>query len=241
MAQKIGELVRDEAFLIRSVDYGDNHRILNWLSASHGRVHLMAYAARKSQNRLLGMVDYLHCLKIEFKPHSNAGLGQLVRCELVTGFEEIRQSYSKTLMALGWLRILSQALQEGGQVPGLYDLLYDHLRYLEAKEENWVELVFLHRLLTRLGYHVELSRCTQCGACQSSEFHFIAHGGGLHCASCHRGGIKGIVLDQPFPSEYWSLQHELNPWPVAQVNQARKVFHEAFQELLGVFLEDPGV
>jgi DNA repair protein RecO (recombination protein O) len=232
MVQKVDNLERDEAFLLRSTDYGDYHRILSCLSARHGRLDLMAYSARSSKRRFSGVIDYLNCLKIEFKPHPRGGLAQLVNCELMEGFEKIRQDYQRSIIALRWMRLLSQVLQHGGHIPGLFSCLRECLESLQEKNEDWVDLVFRQRVLTRLGYHLEFTQCARCGLVEAEGFNFLPHDGGLLCSTC-APGRTGLKVEKPFAAYLWILQQEENPWGQASIPLARRLLDEGFSELLG--------
>jgi len=231
MAQKIGPLIKDRAFLLRSVDYGEGHRILHWLSEEHGRVHLMAFSARNSRRRSFQCIDYLQNYQIEYQ--AGGALGQLLQCEAVECFEKLRVSYPKTVTALQWIKILSRTLHEGINVHGVYDLLRESLGFLQDKDETFIDLVYQYLLLARLGYRLDLARCVRCGSQQSKRFEFMASEGGLLCASCHSGrSVPGIVLSQVIPDGAWTFFGE-NLWSNGVVPRVQGLLKNAFLELLG--------
>jgi DNA repair protein RecO (recombination protein O) len=232
MGSKEIELIRDEAFLLRSVDYGEDHRILSCLTARHGRTSFIAYSAKKSQKRSFGILDFFNCLKLEIKPHTRGGLSQLVNCELNYSFEKIRQTYLSSMMAFQWIRLIAHVLPEGGNIPGLFELLQEYLNALEKKNDDaWVDLLFRRKILSRFGYHLELSRCIVCQNPNAICFHFTAEKGGLLCDRCD-SEKNGLEVGEAFAETLWSLDLEKNPWEEPRRLQAKSILDQSFRFFL---------
>jgi DNA repair protein RecO (recombination protein O) len=228
MAPKIAEPLKDFAFLLRSVAYGDDHRILSFLTASHGRADMIALGARKSLKRFSGILDFVHCLDIEFKP-SERGLGTLLQCRLEESYPQIRESYEGTVIALQWLGLLAKSLPEGQQVSGVFQLLQEAFRRSAAGNTAWLDVTFRRQLLSRLGFHLDLSRCGRCQTQAAGRYYFLAGEGGLLCAACHRGperqGLSGVI-----PENFWSEEVASSGWIV----ETRWILEESFRSFLGV-------
>lgn len=231
MAQKVGTAIKDQAFLLRSVNYGEDHRILHWLSAEHGRVHVMAYAARSSRTRAFNAIDYLHHFQIEYQVAG--GLARLLTCEPLESFENVRSDYLKTMTALQWLKLLSRLLHEGVGVPGIFDLLVLSLRSLEAQDAAFVDLSYRYWLLAKLGYQLDLARCVRCGCREASHFEFCSNEGGLVCSDCSRSDSEAsVVLAQVVPESAWRLDEAIS-WPPQTVSKLQSLLQHAFEQLLG--------
>lgn len=228
MAAKIAEPIKDFAFLLRSVAYGDDHRILSFLTAEHGRVDMIALGARKSIKRFSGVLDFVHCLNIEFKP-SDRGLATLLQCVLRESYPSLGQSYEGTVLALQWLGLLSKALPEGQQVPGVFSLLQEVFRRSEAEDIAWLDVAFRRQLLSRLGFHLDLSRCARCQGQEAGRYYFSTGEGGLLCAICHRGperqGLSGTI-----PESFW----EGGDGASGRIADSRWILEESFRSFLGV-------
>lgn len=228
MAPKIAEPIKDFAFLLRSVNYGDDHRILSFLTAEHGRVDMIALGARKSIKRFSGVLDFVHCLGIEFKP-SERGLATLLQCVLQESYPSLGQSYEGTVLALQWLGLLAKTLPEGQQVPGVFSLLQGVFRRSGAADFAWLDVAFRRQLLSRLGFHLDLSCCARCRAQDPGRYYFLAGEGGLICAACHRGperqGLSGTI-----PESFWEGGAEAT----ARIAESRWILEESFRSFLGV-------
>ncbi|MCE9624601.1 MAG: DNA repair protein RecO [Deltaproteobacteria bacterium] len=236
MAEKITEPFKDSAFLLRSVAYGDDHLILSFLTVSRGRVDAIALGAKKSRKRFSGILDFVHCLDIEFQPSRRGGLMQLLNCELRETYDGLRSDYDATMVALGWIRLLSKVLPEGQNIPGLFALLQDGFRGLAARRSDWVDVIFLRSLLSRLGFYLELSRCVRCRNDGAGDFFFHASDGGLVCAICHQGSslrpLSGVI-----PPLFWE---EDSDWEAKRsfVPISRRIFAEGFKHYLGVEISE---
>ncbi|HEX5033941.1 MAG TPA: DNA repair protein RecO [bacterium] len=228
MVAKIAEPVRDSAFLLRSVAYGDDHRILSFLTAGYGRVDMIALGARKSLKRFSGILDFVHCLDIEFKL-SERGLATLLQCRLEESFVPIGKSYEATVLALQWLGLLAKALPEAQQVPGVFQLLQGAFRRLGPENAGWLDVAFRRQLLSRLGFHLDLSRCSRCQNHGSGRYYFSAGEGGLVCAACHRGPERQAI-SEVIPESFWE---EDSGSPLHLAN-SRRILEESFRSFLGV-------
>jgi len=229
MAPKIAEPIKDLAFVLRSVAYGDDHRILSFLTAAHGRVDMIALGARKSHKRFSGILDFVHCLDIEFKPNDR-GLSTLLQCSLRESYPTIRESYEGTVLALQWLGLLAKALPEGQQVQGVFGLLQEVFRRSAAENAAWLDVAFRRQLLSRLGFHIDLSRCARCQAQAPGRYYFLAGEGGLLCASCHRGPERQGLLDI-IPEKFWWEGEAMAP---SRIADSRWILEESFRSFLGI-------
>ncbi|MFO1463880.1 MAG: DNA repair protein RecO [bacterium] len=236
MVAQIALPIRDQAFLLRSVPYGDEHRILSFLTAQHGRVDAIALGARNSRKRFAGVLDFLHCLEIEFQVRPRGGLPQLLRCELREGFEGVRGDYDATMVALNWIRLLSRVLHEGQNVAGLFGLLRDGFHSLGQHRSDWVDAVFLRALLGRLGFFLELSRCLRCQNAVGRAFYFSPEAGGLLCDLCHPGpGLRPVA--RVIPARFWDTEATSGDGDLL-LAVSRQVFAEGFRHYLGVELRE---
>lgn len=236
MVSKVTSLIKDEAFLIRSVAYGDDHLILSCLTREYGRVDLIALGAKKSRKRFGGVLDFLNHLELEFDHSSRGDLNRLVHCELKNSFPSILKNYQKTIVSLEWLRLLSRAIPLGGSVPGLFPILRACLKSLEVRDTDWVDLVFRRRVLTCLGYHLDLAKCRRCGKREGGPFYFDLSGGGLFCSHCKESG--GFRVSACFPEDWWELERNRNPWEPKRLYEGQTILRQGYQEYLGVLPQE---
>ncbi len=228
MASQINELIRDDGFLLRSTSYGEAHRIVSFLTSRHGRVELIAHSAKKSKRRFAGLLDFVHCLRLEYQPSGGGALGNLLRCELIQSFEQVQANYRKCLLALQWVKLLAEVIRPGQSGSGVFGLLRTGLERLGEPNEELVDFSLRKNLLTLLGYHLELSRCLKCGVHESGVYHFIPEEGGLVCRACHPRRY-GISVEANLSSPLASSEAR---------REFRKILDQTFAYHLGVSLEE---
>lgn len=227
---------KEEAFLLRSVDYGDHHRILSFLTKSQGRVDCIALGAQKSQKRFPpGVLDFLNHLSLQYQSHPRGGLHHLKQVDMVHTFPGLRAHYDRLQSSLAWCALLARVLKQEGPVSGLFSLFQKGLSFLEKEDPVVVDLVFRRHLLSVLGYQLQLKHCVRCeqGAPKRGVAHFSQ--GGLLCDACH--GDQSKERFYSFLSEIhgqWPGEKEGVFWQDWEKKEVRALMERAFEELLGV-------
>jgi DNA repair protein RecO (recombination protein O) len=160
--------LRDEAFLLRAVDYRDHDRIVTLLTREHGAIGVMARGARRSRKRFSGALEPFQRVAITWKP--GRGLGTLAEAV-------VRRSHPALLGSLAKLRIAGEGTSfvrtlcaEGQAEPVVFDELERFFEHLGAARETAdslpprsdvaaLGLAFRMRLLGLFGASPELEVC----------------------------------------------------------------------------------
>lgn len=162
--------LRDEAFLLRAVDYRDHDRIVTLLTREHGAIGVMARGARRSRKRFGGALEPFQRVAITWKP--GRGLGTLAEAV-------VRRSHPVLLGSLAKLRVAGEATAfvrtlcaEGQAEPVVFDELDRFFAHLGAAGETAASsgaplgsdvaalgLAFRMRLLGLFGASPELEVC----------------------------------------------------------------------------------
>lgn len=223
--------------MIRSVDYGDDHRILSFLTRQGGRVDAIALGAKKSLKRFGPALDFLNRLQLQFEgPFASppkSGLRRLMGVELQNTYPLIRREYERTWIALEWCRILSQALREEGPAPGLFEEMELHLCALGQGTPQWVDDAFQFRLLRSLGYSLELTRCARCHGVSPGTVAFVPGEGGLLCGSCYAPKTSDLRLAF-LPAQWWEISSDQGRGDLYGNKGCGRVLAEALAFFLGI-------
>lgn len=196
--------IQSEAFLLRSLNYSESHRILTFFSPEQGLISAMALGARKSNKRSMGLVDYLKRLQLHLEPPRRGSLLQLKEVSLLESYPWVEKDYDKSLLALEWCAALRSVLREGEQNKEIYFLLVQALRALKALPDQQVDLLFYKKTLTYLGYELKLSACGACGKAGQGLFLFEPAWGGLRCQACAPSEAAFKLAESP-PQDLWYL------------------------------------
>jgi DNA repair protein RecO (recombination protein O) len=170
--------VRDEAFLLRRVAYGDSSCIIHILAGTHGRLSLMARGARRANSPFRASLEPLYRLKLGWRP-GRTGMGTLTEVE--RGSEMV--GVARSLEGLQLCAVAAHLFQEGdpqgfaelqrafgllaerrpqdGMLAGIWSLLDDH-GLLGALDHCWQ----CGQANEVLGWREAECRCPACGGGQ---------------------------------------------------------------------------
>lgn len=181
------------ALLIRSVPFGEADVIATFFTRDAGKIAAIVRGARRSAKRFGGALEPIHGLwiSLEDKGKDLCALKEArierPRITIATSLEAMEAAGR----ALRWIRHLCPARTPEPAAWRSLAALLDALDAAHgANEARQHVAVFGVRLLTDVGYALELDRCIRCGrACPEGRSAFVdAAGGGLVCTSC--GGAR---------------------------------------------------
>jgi DNA repair protein RecO (recombination protein O) len=188
------------------VAYGEADVIATFFTRESGKLSAIVRGARKSSKRFSGALEPIHELMVtlEDKGKELCVLKEARIKRPRTGIASNLEAMEAAGQALRWVRHLCPArTPEPAAWRSLEDLL-DALDVEACKQgeaegmRNAAEArrhlaIFGLRLLTDMGYAIELDRCVRCGrVCPEGRSAFVdAAGGGIVCTSC--GGARRTI------------------------------------------------
>lgn len=219
------------ALLVRSVPYGDSDVVATFFTEESGKLSAIVRGARRSTKRFAGALEPIHGLVVtlEDKGRELCVLKEARIQRPRTGIATSLEAMEAAGQALRWVRHLCPARTPE---PAAWRSLDDLLEALEAVcapgfaggASNAVEArrhlaIFGLRLLTDMGYALELDRCIRCGrACPEARSAFVdAAGGGIVCTSC--GGARRTISGdvRALAARAQRAEAVALPWEVAGV------------------------
>lgn len=173
-----------EGVVLAMRNWGDAHRILDVLSASDGRVALLARGARASRRRFAGALDLFVSLRLETRTRGD--LWSLEAADVLAPRLGIRAS----LEALQRASVLAECARvvapEHQPAPDLYAALTAALDALHRGELEAAVAAYPVVLATA-GISPDPRVCAGCGAREPQRVSFD-NSGGVRCERCVRGG-----------------------------------------------------
>jgi len=181
------KVIRSEALLVRAVVYGESDLIVTFLCEHGGKIAAMARGARKSSKRFGGALEPFHTSEITLQDRGR-DLTTLMEAKIVrvrVGIGARLEAVDAAGLALRWARDLCPPRTEE---PGAWRALIELLDALDDRDSDArAELALAAlRLLSEVGYALELDRCVVCGkACPDDRTVTIDPvRGGIVCRSC---------------------------------------------------------
>ena len=184
--------LKTRGIVLRTIDYGESDRIVNFLTEDTGKISGIAKGARKSRKRFANALEPFSLLSLSLSVKKNGGLALIEEAAIVDHFSGIRSDLEKTLTAAYFMELIDQFLPEGKRHPELFDLASDYLSFLDREpfSANIVRFFEL-RFLRLTGYEPVLDRCTTCNQPlqPSLVYAFSPSRGGIRCRPCadHHG------------------------------------------------------
>lgn len=181
------------ALLVRSVPYGESDLIATFFTRDAGLLSASVRGARRSTKRFGGALEPIHELMVslEDKGRELCLLKEARISRPRLGIAGSLEAMDASGQALRWTRHLCSPRTPEPTTWRSLENLFDLLD--EGEEPRRHLAIFGVRLLTDMGYALELDACVRCGrTCPPNRSAFLdGTRGGLVCTSC--GGARRTV------------------------------------------------
>ena len=235
-------LRRAEAYLLRRVEYGDNHVIAHFLSPQ-GRFAAIAYGARSSKRRFAGGLQPLRLVDATYKPRKKGDLFQLVEVDVLQHYPTLEASIESLSAASYAIDLIRSTWQEGVSSQPLFQLLHRLHHHLDQELEPHDVARLTHQfelqLLSHYGWAPAIEACSRCGepAHTLDRKKLSRRGEGIICPRCRRPNeAMGLIADPTWQLLY----HLLDPSKALPADedlpdalrQASRVLENAIHQIL---------
>ncbi len=187
--------IDDEAVVLRTYKSGEADRVVVLWTRQHGKVRVLAKAARKTSSRLGGTLETLAYVKVDLvKTRGEFYVARHVqhRERLAT----LRSSYERISAGYAVVEAVDAIPSDGVPDEAIFELLTRVLLVLDDAtfEPALVPASFYLRLLALDGSEPVVDECVNCGR-SGPLVAFDAEAGGTLCDECRRGlSISPVAL-----------------------------------------------
>lgn len=204
-------LVRTEAFLLKTIRFGETSAICRFFTRERGVVPVIARGARRPRSRFGAALEPFHRLLVTFSEKPGREVQTLTEAELLDAHRAVVGSLERMTVAGSWFRFLRAVLPDGQPAEPLFDLAVDAMHRLETtptprlgRWETW------HRAAAAgwMGLAPQLDACAGCGRELPGAEHltFSIPQGGLLCPAC-TVGQSGCLPLTPNAFAFLALYH----------------------------------
>ena len=185
--------LKTTGLVLRQTDWRDNDRLLNVLTAEHGKLTFCARGVRSRSSRLKSGCQLL-CYS-EFTVFEKRGgsfeINEAVPKEM---FVELRQDLELLSLATYFAQVAEVVAQEDCPNPELLSLCLNAMYALSKlhKPQPLVKAAFELRCACLAGYTPSLENCPVCGGEAPDRFHLSE--GAAVCANCQSELGEGVRL-----------------------------------------------
>lgn len=183
-----------EAIVLRTIDYGESHKILTLLTATFGKIAVMARGAKRPASQL-GSISQPFTYGSYLLIIGDRGMGTVSQAESIDSFRKIREDLFKTAYASYMMELVERFTEEREPSAGLFLLALTLLSYLaDGKDPDILLRLAEIKMLDYAGIRPELFHCASCGRKVESAVRFsIIHGGPL-CGDCQQSDERAIWI-----------------------------------------------
>ncbi len=230
------------ALILRTVDYGDNHVIVDLLGRDTGRLSAIAHGAQKSRKRFGGALEPLRVVEASLTQRRGSDLWRLDELEVIESFTGIDERIETITAASYATELVRETWREGEEAQPIFELLRRFFAHLPACSTNSsIERLthqFEFQLLRLYGLAPALEGCARCGKTPEAmnSLRLSRRGEGLVCADCRHTGDAMGVISQPTLAVLHHLADPDCPLPDDDLHsamaQAGRVLANAIDQLV---------
>jgi DNA repair protein RecO (recombination protein O) len=174
---------REEAVVLRKLDYGEADRIYTLLTKEHGKIGAIAKGVRKTSSKLASALEVYSQVDIQLAQGRNLDvITQVVRKQKPRIEADLERTSRAALIA----ELAERMCEDRHPIEDLYQLTCWALDELAVDPEpRRAGAFFLSAALDLMGYAPQLGECASCGRPLAEAAHaFSAASGGFLCSSC---------------------------------------------------------
>lgn len=192
-------LEKVEGIVIKTLDYGETHKIVTLFSKKHGKISALARGAKKTRSRMAAVTQpFIHA---EFFIYLSKGLSTIQQGEVIDSLRSIREDIMKTAYAAYIVELTDKLLEKNDPDVFLYDQLIQTLKWIDEHEDSNIPIMMYElKLYRKGGFEPTLDKCVNCGR-QQPPFSFSISEGGYLCKSCK--AIDEFAVDLPDVLAKW--------------------------------------
>lgn len=185
---------REEAVVLRKLDYSEFDRIYTLLTRDHGKVGAIARGIRRPASRLASALDLYGRVDVQLV-RGRGSLEVVTEAVRMTG-PRIQADVALTAHAGLVAELADRVCEDRHPVDGVYELTVAALEELAREPEpRRASAWFLVQALGLLGYAPQLDACASCERpLPESPGHFSPAAGGFLCPDCAQPGMRPVPV-----------------------------------------------
>ena len=180
-------ILKTVGFILRAIKFRESDLILTVLSREHGKISLIAKAARRTESKFGAALDLLTLSELVFYDAENLKL--LKEASIIEDYRALKSDYERLTLALQTAHLLNQFVEEHHPDLTVFELLRDFLSELVfLKNLDLAAVAVKLKLMRALGIAPRMSSCARGKHRLTNEFWFSPQSGGFVCGECHQAG-----------------------------------------------------
>lgn len=234
-------LQKVEGIVLRTVDYGETHKIVTVYTHELGKVALMARGAKKPKSRFASACQPF--VQAVFIFQHTRGIGSLNSADIVESYRYIRSDLMKTAYASYCAELLDKLTEDREPNAPLYDLLHNVFQHMnEDGDPEILVRLFETKMLYVTGTAPVLHACVNCGNMEEPLGFSLSHAGVL-CRDCIHLNKYPLPIG-PQTVKVMRLFQQMNPARIGRTSlkpetkkQLKLLLETYYEEYVGVYIK----
>jgi len=189
------------AIILEKRDVGEADRLYTFYAKESGRTKALGKGVRRPNAKLAGNLEPI--TQSEIFIAKSRGLGKITGAISVENFPHIKTDIEALEKIGAVFKVFNKIVGEQEQDENIFAILLGFLKGMEklSSEENGANkmdilvLGFLFKLLSEMGYRLEVERCVHCAKkLEPADNYFSPAKGGVLCRDCHQQESKRIKI-----------------------------------------------
>lgn len=126
-------IVRTEAVVLRSLEYGETSQIVTFFTERFGRVTGIAKGSRNAKSRFGSTLQLMACIDLVYYFRPTRTVQTVTETSHVARFENLSRDLRKITAGLRCIELVNAMMIEGESHPEVYHLLVDCLTAIDAE------------------------------------------------------------------------------------------------------------
>ncbi|MBF7096852.1 DNA repair protein RecO [Alkalibacter mobilis] len=231
--------------VIKSMNYGENDKIITLFTKEHGKITAMVKGARNPKSAFMGATQ-LFCYS-NFVYYTGRSFAYLNQAEIVESFHKLRNDLGKLSKAAYFVEAIDLSFENYESDYQVLRMALNLLYFLNSnslKDDNIVLLAFQLKFLSALGFGLNFSECGICG--KPSDLSGLMPSEGVFlCKDClktngasyilnreeisyleniHRSSLKALICMDKIPQRWLYISDILNKILESHVGRRIKSF-----------------
>jgi DNA repair protein RecO (recombination protein O) len=142
------QYIRDRAFVLRRVNFGDSHRYITLFSQNNGKIEVVAKGVRKITSRRAASLEPLNL--IEFQSVKSIKNSILTEVKLISSFNDLKKELSNIEKVFTICEIIDSIMPYGQKHKDVFELILSALEKIPSEPRTVT--YFQAKLLSMLGF-----------------------------------------------------------------------------------------
>jgi DNA repair protein RecO (recombination protein O) len=183
---------RDEAIVLRKLDYGEADRIFTLLTREHGKVGAIAKGVRRTSSKLASALELFSHIDVQLA-RGRGALDVITQVVRMPG-HRLEADVERTAHAGLIAELADRVCEDRHPVEGVFELTNFALQELALESDpRRASMYFLVRALDLLGYAPQLDGCANCERqLPAAPAAFVPPLGGFLCPDCIQPGMTEV-------------------------------------------------